>query len=618
MTVFTLIPLATLIFSVFIGGYIWAHQGKSKVNRAFLLYSFMASLYMAYDVVIWSNLGDLIVGSWHTKYLVIVWTFWGFFFLNFVYVFLGRRKDLFYYFSLLVPIVSYLINLRYGLIATGSHKYYWGYQILTGPMYPVAVFSSVFPLVFGIILLGLGLRKISNDKDKSNQYKLLIFGTLIPLLVGFLLSFIIPSIFDIHRMPRFVAEYNFIQLLCIYIAITRYRFLALSIEDVANDLFSNVTDGIVVLSSEERIIHYNEPVAQLFPGIATGKTGFEQFLLDYESSESYYENEFVVENDKSTSIISLSTSEILTDSGSKGKLIMIRDITKQKDAEAKLALTRKKLVEAARKAGMAEVATEVLHIVGNILNSVNSSASSLERVMNQSRITTLDKIVVLLEEHKENLSDFLENDSKGIQMVEFLRKLNDVVMKERAIALEEISNLRKHVTKIDQAISRQEAYTVSGPYEETMSLQSIIEEACQENQDIIDAHNIKIDVHNAYDFSLTLDRFKLINILSIVIDNAACALVESTLNQEKYVHIEVGVEDENIVLSVQDNGVGIDSKELESIFMTGYTTRGDKPGLGLHKASLIIKQLGGAIEAKSDGKDKGATFRICLPQTYCD
>src|SRR5206468_3426884 len=78
------------------------------------------------------------------------------------------------------------------------------------------------------------------------------------------------------------------------------------------------------------------------------------------------------------------------------------------------------LVEASRQAGMAEVATGVLHNVGNVLNSVNVSTTLIGEKLQQSRLPHLVKAVELLGENRSNLPEFLITDPKGRQLPQFL------------------------------------------------------------------------------------------------------------------------------------------------------------------------------------------------------
>ncbi len=91
-----------------------------------------------------------------------------------------------------------------------------------------------------------------------------------------------------------------------------------------------------------------------------------------------------------------------------GKIIGLaginRDITERKKWESELQLLHKQLLETSRHAGMAEVATSVLHNVGNVLNSVNVSASIVGEQVRNSNLDRLDKVVLLLQENHSNLA----------------------------------------------------------------------------------------------------------------------------------------------------------------------------------------------------------------------
>ena len=109
-----------------------------------------------------------------------------------------------------------------------------------------------------------------------------------------------------------------------------------------------------------------------------------------------------------------------------GKIIGLaginHDITERKEWEIKQEMLHGKLVEASRKAGMAEVATEVLHNVGNVLNSVNISATIIAQKIKNSKSAKLGKVVELLQQCNGNLARFLTEDERGKQLPSYLER----------------------------------------------------------------------------------------------------------------------------------------------------------------------------------------------------
>ena len=79
---------------------------------------------------------------------------------------------------------------------------------------------------------------------------------------------------------------------------------------------------------------------------------------------------------------------------------VIRDVSERKTAEVTLRDSQQRLLETSRLAGMAEVATGVLHNVGNVLNSVNVSAGLVVEKLRRSKVPNLGKAAALLTETK--------------------------------------------------------------------------------------------------------------------------------------------------------------------------------------------------------------------------
>jgi signal transduction histidine kinase len=71
-------------------------------------------------------------------------------------------------------------------------------------------------------------------------------------------------------------------------------------------------------------------------------------------------------------------------------------------------------------------------------------------------------------------------------------------------------------------------------------------------------------------------------------------------------------EDDRVLVSVRDAGVGIDAQTMDKLFDAFYTTKADGMGIGLSISRSIIERHRGRLWAEpNDGP--GATFRLSIP-----
>jgi signal transduction histidine kinase len=271
------------------------------------------------------------------------------------------------------------------------------------------------------------------------------------------------------------------------------------------------------------------------------------------------------------------------------------------------------LMAASRQAGMAEVATSVLHNVGNVLNSVNISSGLIADKLRESRTAKLSQVAALLTEHAADLGHFLTQDTRGRHIPSYLAKLADKLESERATTVSEMDALRQNIDHIKQIVARQQTYASSVGVTEIINVTELIEEALRINSVALSNHGI--NVMRQYDPELpqiTVDRHKVLQILINVVTNARHACVESP-RPDKQIRVQAGCREGQIRISVTDNGVGIAPENITRIFTHGFTTRSSGHGFGLHGSALAAQEMGGTLAAQSEGPGKGATFILQLP-----
>jgi PAS domain S-box-containing protein len=289
-----------------------------------------------------------------------------------------------------------------------------------------------------------------------------------------------------------------------------------------------------------------------------------------------------------------------------------QDITERKRAQAELENLHKQLVDASRQAGMAEVATNVLHNVGNVLNSVNISTSLIVESVKKSRASSLARVVGLLQEHAQDLGEFITNDARGKHLPAHLAQLSEHLRAEQESNVRELELLRRNVEHIKQIVAMQQNYASFGGVKEIINVVNLVEDSLRLNEGALGRHRVELIREFETVPTLNLEKHKFLQIMVNLLRNAKHACQDSE-RADKQVTVRVANGDGRIRISVMDNGVGIPPENLTSIFNHGFTTRKDGHGFGLHSGALAAKELGGSLTVHSDGPGQGAAFTLELP-----
>jgi PAS domain S-box-containing protein len=289
-----------------------------------------------------------------------------------------------------------------------------------------------------------------------------------------------------------------------------------------------------------------------------------------------------------------------------------RDITAARQLESDLEEAKKNLIDSSRVAGMAEMATGVLHNVGNVLSSLNVSATLIGTGLRAAKADSLTKVCALLAENRPQLGAFLATP-KGRKIPEFIESLAAHGAAERDRLLGEIASLQKNIDHIKEIVSMQQAYATTGGHVEPLDPESLMEDALRMNSGSLVRHDVQV----VQKFSTTPPvlgaKGKILQILVNLIRNAKIACDDGP-HAEKVITLRLTAEgDGRVQFVVGDNGIGIPRENLTRIFGHGFTTRKQGHGFGLHSSANAAREMKGALIASSDGPGLGATFTLDLP-----
>jgi signal transduction histidine kinase len=290
-------------------------------------------------------------------------------------------------------------------------------------------------------------------------------------------------------------------------------------------------------------------------------------------------------------------------------------ITRERSME-ELLEAQSELVTTARQAGMAQIANNVLHNVGNVLNSVNVSAGLIGAKVRNSKAQGLAKAVQLMNEHAADLGDFFSRDERGKALPGYLNKLVGALAAEKQNIGEELESLSKSIDHIKEIVANQQSYSGATSLVEPVQIKDLLEDALRMNAASMARHQVRVVKEFAEVPLLLLDRHLVLQILVNLIGNAQQAMDgvpdrshQITLRME----ITEPADGSRLKIRVEDDGEGIAPQNLARLFAHGFTTRKNGHGFGLHSCALAAKEMGGTITAHSDGASKGAAFTLELP-----
>jgi PAS domain S-box-containing protein len=398
-------------------------------------------------------------------------------------------------------------------------------------------------------------------------------------------------------------------------------------------LIDNLPDAVFVKDTDGRVIINNKAHARYLgidnPAEAVGKTDFDCFpakkaeefrrpeIAMLKSGKEFNAEEYLTLKGGETIWFRTTKVPLRNERGEVIGLAGInRDITERKKWETELESLHKQLVETSRHAGMAEVATSVLHNVGNVLNSVNVSASIVDEQSRSPNLDRLNRVISLLHENSGDLSHFLTQEGKGTKLVDYLEALFVILKKERQTIQAEVEALTKNVEHIKKIVSMQQSYARVSGIVEIIHPSELIEDSLRMHEAAFQRHSVKVVRDYSEVPKIAVDRHKVIQILVNVLGNAkyACDVNPSANRIIKVCLVSDG--DNRIRIDIIDNGTGIAAENLTRIFSYGFTTRKNGHGFGLHSGALAAKEMGGSLRAESEGLGKGAAFILELPLEY--
>ena len=276
---------------------------------------------------------------------------------------------------------------------------------------------------------------------------------------------------------------------------------------------------------------------------------------------------------------------------------------------------RSQLGKAAYKIEMADVASTVLHNVGNVLTSVTVAANMVESVVDQSAVALVNRMAELIKSHDQDLGTYLTEDPKGKRIPPSLEKLGTHLLEEQRVVLKEMKGLVRNIRHMKQIIASHQTMAKSAGQTEQISLADVLSHAMELSFQPGDEKWITIRPDYQQVPTVLVDQHQLLQILVNLLRNAKQAMRQQVQDSHELI-LSVKYQDDDeatVVMTIQDSGIGIVPEHLSKMFTRGFTTKTDGNGIGLQSSILAIKNMGGSMHVQSEGVGRGATFTLTFP-----
>jgi signal transduction histidine kinase len=308
----------------------------------------------------------------------------------------------------------------------------------------------------------------------------------------------------------------------------------------------------------------------------------------------------------------LAADEILLDIVSQLGMLLGRVFERAFAAEERVVLNNQ-LIKASRRAGMAEVASGVLHDIGNVLNSVAVSSNLMKEQLDQNISQRVCRLTELLQTGHDDLKESLNNEDKGTKITNYIDQLAKQLRREQDLFGNELMALLKNVDHITNIIHRQQDHATPSSAKEYVSLNHLIDDALIINNLWGQTDGIKVEKKLADIHPLFIDKHNLVQVLDNLISNAKQALERNDDNPTIVISTSIDNDNDSLSVCVSDNGCGIPVENQNNIFNFGFTTKKSGHGFGLHTSANAAQNMGGELSFTSEGYGRGTEFKLTLP-----
>jgi PAS domain S-box-containing protein len=328
MNAYIIIPVIAFFINVVTMSYISALDYRKSVIRAFLLFTGIFTVWIFLGWFFYLPVNDdfkVPLG----RFSSVFWAFSGFSFLHFAHTFLERKRGGAYYFFLAASCATALVSTTTGLVISEFRYYPWGWRFTEGPLFNYAsLFCVILPVLWSwALFFRVWVR--TGESTRRTQLGIMVSGIFFALGTAVVLHYLIPALPGMEKTVRYNSQASCILSFFIFYAIIRYRFLAPGVRDVAAELFATMADGVVILSSEGRVLQMNASAVAILglDSADPAAVSLPALIENFDLTAIYKAHQTVAGGGDNRRPVLLNQSEIIVRGSPGGRILTISDIS---------------------------------------------------------------------------------------------------------------------------------------------------------------------------------------------------------------------------------------------------------------------------------------------------
>ena len=292
-------------------------------------------------------------------------------------------------------------------------------------------------------------------------------------------------------------------------------------------------------------------------------------------------------------------------------IVAIDDITEKYKEEQ---LMNQAILEQSVAQGKFEIASDVLHDIGNAVVGFGAYLTRIKHSLEQSSLDNLQNLAGFFTTQQAALAPAIGEARAGavITMLNSITETQKATREEIRQSITEQLNIISHIQEILN-IQRQYVNGHEAQERKPANIRSILNDCLSMVFASMDKREIAVTLDVPVELpAIKGDRTKLMQVILNILKNSIEAIDIRAV--KKTISIRAHSREGQLILQVQDSGSGFDEATGKRIFDRGFTTKSSGTGLGLSSCRAIVESHAGTIALTSEGPGQGTlttiTFKI--------